>query len=438
MGIRTMHASLPLTLATTLGVLGSGCPGLAQVAGPAARIAVGRETQVSKACEKRPHAEVILAADRDNPGRLLAGSMVMDPGMGASVVAYSSGDAGRTWELTLEKKAEPGGRWYGDPSVAFGPDGVAYFAAMFSAGLGREITSSRDGGRTWAAPARAGHLVDRPFLLVDNTVGGFRGRVYCVESADAELVVHRSRDGARSFDRPVRLVCEGSAQGRTFGEGVVLSDGSLVVPYSVLIRATDEVRSLRVQRSETGGESFLGEQILRDYTAPVDAFPIMAVDPGSGAFKDRLYLVWSERTEAGRRVMLTFSRDKGANWPEPVAISEERGVDGEDQAAGHHAYLPTVAVNREGVVAVSWYDATRRGGALRSHVRLRASLDGGSTWLPSVQVTGYVGRSESEAGENWVGHTAGLAADASGTFHPLWVDDRTGVRQIFTAAVVVR
>ena len=178
-----MHASLPLNLATTLGVLGSGCPGLAQVAGPAARIAVGRETQVSKAYEKRPHAEVILAADRDNPGRLLAGSMVMDPGMGASVVAYSSGDAGRTWEPTLEKKAEKGGLWYGDPTVAFGPDGAAYFAAMFSGGSGMEITSSRDGGRTWWRPRRKIQpLVDRPFLLVDNTVGGFRGRVYCVET----------------------------------------------------------------------------------------------------------------------------------------------------------------------------------------------------------------------------------------------------------------
>jgi hypothetical protein len=37
-----------------------------------------------------------------------------------------------------------------------------------------------------------------------------------------------------------------------------------------------------------------------------------------------------------------------------------------------------------------------------------------------------------------LGDTAGLAADAVGTFHPLWVDKRTGVLQVFTAKVSVR
>ena len=45
------------------------------------------------------------------------------------MVAYASADGGKTWEPTLEKKAEKGGLWYGDPAVAFGPDGAAYFAA---------------------------------------------------------------------------------------------------------------------------------------------------------------------------------------------------------------------------------------------------------------------------------------------------------------------
>ena len=85
------------------------------------------------------------------------------------MVAYASADGGKTWELTLEKKAEKGGPWYGDPTVAFGPDGAAYFAAMFSGGLGMEITSSRDGGRTWGAPFMAKQFMDRPFLVVDCT-----------------------------------------------------------------------------------------------------------------------------------------------------------------------------------------------------------------------------------------------------------------------------
>jgi hypothetical protein len=35
------------------------------------------------------------------------------------------------------------------------------------------------------------------------------------------------------------------------------------------------------------------------------------------------------------------------------------------------------------------------------------------------------------------GDTAGLAADAAGVFHPLWIDNRTGIHQMWTAAVTV-
>src|SRR5205807_1808861 len=35
------------------------------------------------------------------------------------------------------------------------------------------------------------------------------------------------------------------------------------------------------------------------------------------------------------------------------------------------------------------------------------------------------------------GDTAGLTADADGVFHPVWVDNRTGVPQLWTAPVTV-
>lgn len=448
MKFRSIHAYFPLTLVAGLAILSPGRPGVAQVAGQAPRIIVGRETQVSVAHEKRPHAEVALVADPVDPGRLLAGSDAMNPELGTSVVAYASADGGKTWVLTLEKKAAEGGLWYGDLSVAFGPDGAAYLTAQFSGGLGMELVSSRDGGRTWGAPVVFKQIMDRPFLIADCTDGRLRGRVYCAcgWETPAELAVYRSRDGARTFDPPTRLLARGSAQGIVPGRGAVLSDGTLVVPYSVLIKATGPLRSLRVRRSDDGGETFLGEQSLRDYRDKADEpphrlvgwIPNMDVDRSSGPFKDRIYLVWFERSEAGTRVMLMLSRDKGVNWSHPVAISDEAGVDAEDKATRRFASRPSVAVNRAGVVAIVWYDVTLRGGTLNSEVRLRASLDGGSTWLPGVRVTEFVGRNDPEAAESWLGHTSGLAADASGTFHPLWVDNRTGVRQVFTTTVVVK
>src|SRR6185436_14502398 len=102
--------------------------------------------------------------------------------------------------------------------------------------------------------------------------------------------------------------------------------------------------------------------------------------------------------------------------------------------------LPAVAVNKDGVVGVSWY---RRGvppdEAVRS-VRFTASVDGGETFLPTVEVNAYPGVtrpkgpalyvfsgnsflvSASLPGSARLGDTAGLAADAGGGFHPFWVD----------------
>ena len=51
-----------------------------RVAKQHAQIMVGPNVQVSKAYENRRHSEVILAADPNHGDRLLAGSMVLDPG----------------------------------------------------------------------------------------------------------------------------------------------------------------------------------------------------------------------------------------------------------------------------------------------------------------------------------------------------------------------
>jgi hypothetical protein len=109
-----------------------------------------------------------------------------------------------------------------------------------------------------------------------------------------------------------------------------------------------------------------------------------------------------------------------------------------------------------------WYDRRDNPGSFGYYVRFAASLDGGDTWEPSVRVseapktpdtqgtwpiTAGVWRSGISGPLSfnlrrveWLagGHTAGMAADGIGAFHPFWVDNRTGVSQIWTAPVVVR
>jgi len=126
--------------------------------------------------------------------------------------------------------------------------------------------------------------------------------------------------------------------------------------------------------------------------------------------------------------------------------------------------MPAIAVNRDGVVGVSWYDRRDFPDESGWIVRFRASLDGGETWLPSIRVSeqpnnyserstfplGLYVQSASDAQSYTIislgaygniilgGDTAGLAADVDGVFHPVWADNRTGVAQVWTAPVTVR
>jgi hypothetical protein len=95
-------------------------------------------------------------------------------------------------------------------------------------------------------------------------------------------------------------------------------------------------------------------------------------------------------------------------------------------------------------------------------MRAAASLDGGETFSASVPITeagstfpttgpwelGAYGESDRDHSVVSIGvgldpfytsagHTSGLAVDANGTFHPTWIDNRSGVAQLWTSSLQV-
>jgi hypothetical protein len=473
------------------------CLGVA--AGPAAgggrgELRVGPNVQVSTDRAGVPHAEVILAADPADSRRLLAGSMLRYEAGEDQCVGYLSADGGKTWKAVLDPGGQPetrGAKRAADPAVAFGRGGVAYFL-MLAAEARREhhhavVYRSADGGLTWGEPTHvhpSTHL-DRPYIAVDHTGGAYHGRVYCNAvvvtdslagtggtSADGlpqtGVGLFYSADGGRTFSEPVpqrvRMAnLPHTAQGA--GGAAVLSDGTVVTLYDVAAdwrRRADSPHLLAVERSVDGGQSFepaspsVGERPPRGQAIPRNKFisktelgagpgvvrgiPCLAVDGSGGSHRDRLYAVWEAYDGTRGRVMLSASADKGLTWSEPVPVS-----DGADAgAAGRYrgASMPAVAVNPNGVVGVSWYDTRDAAGADPGwDVRFAVSRDGGTTWGPSVRVSekssALTGAMAKKLGRVWRGDTAGLAAGADGAFHPLWIDTRTGVPQVWTARVTV-
>ncbi len=424
-------------------------PGADHGASPLARadgaVRVGPNVQVSKARAEVFHAEVVLAADPTDPRRLVAASMYSPPPADPAapkVVVYASGDGGKSWAPTLERKdANPA--LFADPAFAWGAGDALFFVNLRSPSLEHlggkgqgclQLVRSRDGGRTWGSATVIQEYHDRPFLALDQTRGQYHGRLYCLTHKG--LLV--STDAGRSFG-PVRTWARRAGYvPASSGNPVVLSDGTLVVLYNNAgKRETPEEQRrhpaqdpmyLAVRTSPDGGASFSEERVLADYRGAGFA--------QAAAWRDRVYVVWQETLPGGRPcIRYTFSKDRGATFSRPVVLSEPS-----DAAGGHDAFVPSIAVNAAGAVAATWYDTRGlRPGAAGWDLRFRVSLDGGETWRPSVRVTDAPAWSGagSRTGLSGVGHTGGLAADTDGVFHCLWVDGRSGTSQVYTAAVAV-
>jgi hypothetical protein len=457
---------------------------------PLRAITVGPNVQVSAAYPDVTQSEGLIAADPGSADQLL-GCTMMWPDSSASwvTVAYHSADGGKSWKPTLRTRAED---WAMDPTCTYGPDGWAYMvtAPRYSRqGLGETMTlwRSRDGGATWDSSGTMAS-VDRDYLSVDHTQGRFRGRIYVHGVSSTRLVdgslggakftLFASSDGGRTFHSVAR-VTPANQDISINGNSVVLADGTWVGvfgemrPEGHVSRPHDTSgepnASLRVIRSTDGGKTLEPATTIDDLyfwwqTWNGSRVPYIAADPGSKEFGDRLYVVWPDDRSGHLTIRFAYSTDNGRSWSRSVVVSEEES---NDLRSPRDQLMPMIAVNRDGVVGIAWQDRRDAEDNLGWSVRFRASYDGGETFTPSVRVserdaafgpavkwpviqfvTGggshypSTGPLNIDLSLGWSqytgGHTSGMVADRNGVFHPYWVDNRTGVHQVWTAPVSVR
>jgi hypothetical protein len=215
-----------------------------------------------------------------------------------------------------------------------------------------------------------------------------------------------------------------------------MQDGRYLLPYEFNNHDVQEVvpgvrprlGAVSVLRLGEGGRDEIdSSRVAPEHTATGgDGIPTFAADLSNTNDKGHVYGVWSEVEDGRHRVRMARSLNNGLRWSRPRVISSAPGAD---------AFMPSVVVNRDGIVGACWYDtrhATPGNGDW--DVYFRASLDGGETWEEAVRVTEKTSRARVRPG---LGDTAGMAADGAGVFHPVWVDKRTGISQVWTAAITV-
>ncbi|HEX5423154.1 MAG TPA: sialidase family protein [Candidatus Acidoferrales bacterium] len=398
-------------------------------------------------------------------------------------VAYSSLDGGETWSKVLEFG---GGLWSSDPSCTFGGDTAYYSALVFDYTAeklsGRTVLyKSLDGAKGWS------HILtlprgDREFLVADK----LGKKLLMVETVASKslagrtmepLVLYESTDEGKSFRTSAVISTDGEIA--SFGyPGGLAPNGTFATAFASV---TANQTPLQDQGTVLAGK--LRILLYNDRTSPQLTMPLvgdlyscnawrnsapmpsLAVDSGRTVFRGRMYLAWPDSRFGPCRVLFSWSADEGRSWSAPAVLDEDPERVRADVSSDD--FHPVVAVNRSGVVGVLWCDRGDSSDALSWRLRFTASLDGGRTFLHSVPLPGpgmtfLEGdqvdlEARSEGGGNppfrsggrirtsfgyWGhaltgGETIGLAADSEGAFHALWIDNRTGTRQLWTARLWV-
>jgi hypothetical protein len=442
------------------------------------RIVVGPNMLVSRDGDF-PHIELIVAANPRNVKNLVGAAITYTrPNGGTACRTYATLDGGATWHASeFPEQLEWGG---GDPYVAFTPQGTALFCALTMAKDENarkraflQVWRSEDGGLTWGPrPADLGCSYDFEKMVVDQTTGRFAGRAYIAALYGYPVYrvgLFRSADDGRTWTGPVEVTNGGGTIGVGAAAVLILSDGTVVIPivkYDFLpgkVKRTERVyREMSLMLSTDGGVSFtpprdapaavwdMHNPIVRE-THTVKAF---AADVASKKFRDCIYMVWSDSRSGQPRILFAHTEDRGLHWSEPIGV--DAGVPEEAIQ-----FQPVVAVNKDGVLGVAWYDTRSSDEGSRFDEYFTASVDGGRSFLPSVRVSSapsgfraagnmrmdpFIFDHKEEdflslisAAGRWPsgGDYLGLAADNDGDFHPFWADARSGTFQAYTGTISV-
>jgi hypothetical protein len=413
-----------------------------------------------------PNAEVepYIASDPAHPASVI-GVWQQDRwsnGGSNGLLTGVSNNGGRTWTRPTPPPLShcAGGNAFNggdyerasDPWVTFGPTGTA-FQISLSFNNDQNLTNavlvsrSTDRGANWGPittllrDTNPRFFNDKESITADptnaNNAYAIWDRLDQPNPNDPNTFfgptfLSRTTNGGASWSRP-RKIFDPGKDNQTIGNQIaVLPNGDLVDVFNLILGGANNVA---VMRSTNSGRTWskpvfvdqLGTIGVRDPrddhgVRTGDITPEIAVDPRPGT--DDVYLVWQDaRFSGGQADQVAFAKsgDGGATWTPSKRISQNPGV---------QAFTPSIRVDANGRVGVTYYDFTSDTVAsptLDTDYWFARSTNAGNTFGARERVTpaSFDMRTAPDAVGFFTGDYEGLTS-AGSVFEPLVVLANSG------------
>lgn len=362
---------------------------------------------------------------------------------------YVTTNGGVNWFGSDTCTGSPISNHGGDPGPIIDKDGRLILTHQGGFVLGMYSNYSTDLGQTWSSNYQiAGNDQDKGSPATDDvTSSPYYGRTYLVWTrftSPFPIALSYTTNGGSNWSGVIQLNNSLPSRQSLGPVMVVGPEGKCYASWasSTLVSPFNE-DCIGFGVSTNGGLNWTNNECAYDcngikssslppWGIRVNGYPAMDVDKSGGSRNGWIYIVTAEKNllPAGSDPDIVFHRstDEGQTWSAGVRVNQDPFNNGKIQI------LPAITVDAQGGINVVYFD-NRNISPDSSQVYLSRSTDGGISWRDflisdhNFKPKGIAGAGSGNQGDN-IGITS-----VGNKLWPVWMDDITGIYQIWTAPV---
>lgn len=435
--LRNLHLPMMMGIALLVAVMGMPDTFIAQ------SLQISEVQRVSESAHPFPVVESYVAVNPTDSNNLLISAMSTSA---EQSIMYRSQDGGETWQQVQgpQDGMFPGG----DPMLTFDGNGRAYFTTI---NPGFSVWHSEDNGQTWLGSVTAGdnnRYDDRQWVAASQELSNTTLPVYgaaktlkTINGREQDVIITTvSYNGGDSFKDP-QIMPVDSGYLQIVSDLIVSNEGTLYMPYVVNYERLDDGRyrgKIWIQTSKDEGKSWSTPNLVSEYLSYGDrhgnqrwqglGITKLAVDESGGKFDGTVYMSWAAPVKDHLQILMARSKDRGRTWSEPVRVN--------NGGFNSNHSTPMVAINKEGIIAVSWNDRRNDSEDLCFQHFVAVSKDGGQTFSKSQPIST---KQTCPGSGRWLngGETQGLVALPDGSFRVVWSVGERNSLSLWTAVVSI-